>query len=230
MPGDFDFGFNTESSIMDFDVDNHGRISNSALSSLPNAKKLEFVDIDSEALGLSGLDISFDAQASEDGKIRVRIHPPASTTVTAAPSPSASGSSDGDEQSMWGGSEVSGPTSSAPSSQDSAMSSSVGTPSSVDSDPLGPFLGMGGLDKGDMDFMSHLSGGSSLDISSDTRSASPMGGLAYPSDSTFDFGVASGFGASPDSSASAGRRRVRIALKSLPGQGHEGGEWEVQVC
>ena len=28
----------------------------------------------------------------------------------------------------------------------------------------------------------------------------------------------------------AGRRRVRIALKSLPGEGREGGEWEVQMC
>lgn len=217
---------------MDLDVDNHGRVS--ALSSGPNAKKLEFVDVDSEALGLSGLDISFDTLASEDGKIRVRIHPPPSTSVTAAPSPSSSGSIESDEQSVWGGSEFSGPVSSSP--VDSVMSSSVGTPSSIDSDPLGPFLGMGGLDKGDMDFMSHLSGTSSLDTSSDisSLSSSPMGGLAYPSDSAFDFGFGSGseasFSSSASSSAAAGRRRVRIALKSLPGQGHEGGEWEVQVC
>jgi len=229
MPGDYDWGFNTDSSIMDLDVDDHGRISSSALSTAPNTKKLEFVDVDSEALGLGGLDISFDAMASEDGKIRVRIHPPpaASTSVTAAPSPSSSGSSESDEQSVWGGSEFSGPTSSSP---DSLTSSSVGTPSSIDSDPLGPFLGMGGLDKGDMDFMSHLSGSTMVDTSSDDISSSPMGSLAYPSESSFDF--ASGFSAdafSPNS-ASAGRRRVRIALKSFPGQGHEGGEWEVQVC
>ncbi|THH18303.1 hypothetical protein EUX98_g8987 [Antrodiella citrinella] len=229
MPGDYDWGFSTESSIMDLDVDDHGRVSN-GFSMAPSAKKLEFVDVDSEALGLGGLDISFDAMASEDGKIRVRIHPPpatASTSVTAAPSPSSSGSSESDEQSVWGGSEFSGPSSSTP---DSLMSSSVGTPN-TDSDDLGPFLGMGALDKGDMDFMSHLSGSSSADTSSDGMSSSPMGSLAYPSsDSAFDF--ASGFGADSfsTSSASAGRRRVRIALKSFPGQGHEGGEWEVQVC
>lgn len=209
---------------MDLDVDDHGRVSNNALSTVPNAKKLEFVDVDSEALGLAGLDISFDAMASEDGKIRVRIHPsPAtSTSVTAAPSPSSSGSIESDEQSVWGDNELSDPTSSAP---DSFMSSSVGSPSSVDSDPLGPFLGMGSMDKGDMDFMSHLSG-SPIDTSSDALSSS-----GYPSESTFDFGGVSGFGADAfSSSASAGRRRVRIALKSFPGQGHEGGEWEVQVC
>ncbi|KAH8103555.1 hypothetical protein BXZ70DRAFT_738829 [Cristinia sonorae] len=220
MPGDYDWGFSTESSIMDLDVDDHGRIS--PLSAAPSAKKLEFVDMDSEALGLSGLDISFDAMASEDGKIRVRIHPPPATpiSVTAAPSPSSSGSVDSDEPSAWGGSDFSGPT----SSPDSHMSSSVGTPNAVDEDPLGPFLGMGALDKGDMDFLSHLSG--SPDLSSD---ASSTGGLTYPSDSTFDF---TGFGSDAFSSgsASAGRRRVRIALKSFPGQGHEGGEWEVQVC
>lgn len=30
--------------------------------------------------------------------------------------------------------------------------------------------------------------------------------------------------------ASAGKRRVRIALKSMPSAGGEGGEWEVQLC
>lgn len=228
MPGDFDFGgFNTESSIMDLDVDNHGRIS-SLSNGISMSKKLEFVDVDSEALGLSGLDISFDTTASDDGKIRVRIHPPASTSVTAAPSPSSSGV-ESEEQSVWGDSELSGPTSASPI--DSLMSSSVGTPSSLDSDPLGPFLGMGGLDKGDMDFMSHLSGTSStLETATDAfSSSSSINGLQYP-DSPFDFGFNDASFSSSSSSASAGRRRVRIALKSLPGQGHEGGEWEVQVC
>ena len=30
--------------------------------------------------------------------------------------------------------------------------------------------------------------------------------------------------------AGRGKRRVRIALKSMPKPGGEGGEWEVQVC
>ena len=41
----------------------------------PEFKKLEFVDLDAEKFGLSGLDISFDASAVKDGRIRVRIHP-----------------------------------------------------------------------------------------------------------------------------------------------------------
>ena len=34
---------------------------------------------------------------------------------------------------------------------------------------------------------------------------------------------------SPGTSAS-GKRRVRIALRGMPGKGKEGGEWEVEVC
>jgi len=49
--------------------------------------KLEFVDAD--ALGLGGLDISFDAEPSANGKIRVRIHNPTSVS----PSPTSSSSS-----------------------------------------------------------------------------------------------------------------------------------------
>ena len=43
--------------------------------------------------------------------------------------------------------------------------------------------------------------------------------------------VSSGFSraGSPGASGS-GRRRVRIALRSMPGKGREGGEWEVEVC
>lgn len=207
MPGDFDWSFNG-GSIMDLDVDNHGRVSGSTLSSAGNGKKLEFVDVDSEALGLSGLDISFDAQASQDGKIRVRIHPPpASTPPTSAPSPESH--SEGEDMSVWGGSEVSGPTSDASSS---SLAGALGNP--PEGDQLGPFLGIGG----DMDFgsLSHLSG-MSIDA----------GGVAFPPyssmDTGFDFGGLS-------STSSSGRRRVRIALKSLPGEGAEGGEWEVQVC
>ena len=51
-------------------------------------RKLEFVDTDARALGLGGLDITFDAEPSPNGKIRVRIHNPAS----ALPSPTSSSS------------------------------------------------------------------------------------------------------------------------------------------
>jgi len=42
------------------------------------------------------------------------------------------------------------------------------------------------------------------------------------------FGVGSEY-TIPDSST-GGKRRVRIALKSMPQAGGEGGEWEVQIC
>jgi hypothetical protein len=47
-------------------------------------RKLEFVDAD--ALGLGSLDITFDAEPSANGKIRVRIHNPTSVS----PSPTSS--------------------------------------------------------------------------------------------------------------------------------------------
>ena len=204
MPGDFDWSLNGGGSIMDLDIDNDGRLS--ALSGSA-ARKLEFVDVDSEALGLSGLDISFDAKAAQDGKIRVRIHPPASTPPTSAPSPD-SHSDSGDDQSMYGGSDASGPTSSVSSS---SLAGALGSQSSAskmaaDSDP---FLGIGG----DIDFCSLFrQSGMSLDTSSSQ--------FSFPD---LDFGDS--FGAS-----SSGRKRVRIALKTLPGEGAEGGEWEVQLC
>ncbi|KAH9953840.1 hypothetical protein BC827DRAFT_1262356 [Russula dissimulans] len=53
-------------------------------------RKLEFVDADAHALGLGGLDITFDAEPSADGKIRVRIHNP--TSVSPSPTPSMTSS------------------------------------------------------------------------------------------------------------------------------------------
>jgi len=50
-------------------------------------RRLEFVDAD--ALGLGSLDITFDAEPSTNGKIRVRIHNPTS----ACPSPTSSSNS-----------------------------------------------------------------------------------------------------------------------------------------
>jgi hypothetical protein len=65
---------------MDLDTDHR-------MSHFPR-RKLEFVDTDAHALGLGGLDITFDAEPSPNGKIRVRIHNPAS----ALPSPTSSSS------------------------------------------------------------------------------------------------------------------------------------------
>jgi hypothetical protein len=49
-----------------------------------------------------------------------------------------------------------------------------------------------------------------------------------------DYGQLSDLSCGSESSvgdtAATGKRRVRIALKSLPSAGGEGGEWEVQLC
>ncbi|KAH9050968.1 hypothetical protein EDB83DRAFT_2507223 [Lactarius deliciosus] len=65
---------------MDLDADHR-------VSHFPR-RRLEFVDTDAHALGLGGLDITFDAEPSPNGKIRVRIHNPASVS----PSPTSSSS------------------------------------------------------------------------------------------------------------------------------------------
>ena len=58
---------------------------------------------------------------------------------------------------------------------------------------------------------------------------SPFSGSSDPD---FDFGRASDYSPSLTGSDSlpSSRRRVRIALKSMPATGGEGGEWEVQIC
>ncbi|RPD58158.1 hypothetical protein L227DRAFT_587324 [Lentinus tigrinus ALCF2SS1-6] len=74
---DYDFGFGFGTGAMDLDL------APSSLtleeSSEPEFKKLELVDLDTDKFGMSGLDISFDASAAKDGRIRVRIHPPAAS-------------------------------------------------------------------------------------------------------------------------------------------------------
>ncbi|OCH91081.1 hypothetical protein OBBRIDRAFT_792695 [Obba rivulosa] len=158
-----------------------------------SARKLEFVDVDAEALGLGagGLDISFDALPSEDGKIRVRIHPPsasATTSSTGSPAPD-------EDQAMF--SDFSAPPAAA------AMFA-------PDADPLGPFLGAG------MDYSMGMALPSTL--ASPTVSGFSQAGLDF------------GFGASHAGEPAGARRRVRIALKSFPSEGSEGGEWEVELC
>jgi hypothetical protein len=110
---------------------------------------------------------------------------------------------------VWFGSELE-PTPSAPSL---ASESYVGAgyPSSSGGDP---FLGVGG-------YGSQYSASSSPFM----YSQDDMSSADY-SDS--DFGVASEY--SVADSTTGGKRRVRIALKSMPASGGEGGEWEVQFC
>ena len=138
---------------LDFDMTNGLPVRSSQslpISTAINGGKLELVD--------QALDISFDAISSEDGKIRVRIHPPASTSG----SPSS--------------------ISSLPSTPGSLSP----IPGLIKSEQEDPFLGVGG----------------------------------------FDFGNELGL----DQDMSGAKKRIRIALKNMPGEGGEGGEWEVEVC
>ena len=230
---DYDWGLGFGTSAMDLDL---------APSTLPTEeraepefKKLEFVDLDAEKFGLSGLDISFDASAAKDGRIRVRIHPPAA-------SDNGNGNGNGEQtqqikeieedHTMWHDAE----------------------------DDLGPFLGVGsefdqtssfdsaGLRPFDFAFPSSQSSAhsaASLSSSSPSLVSSPTSAFfpQIPSPSAtqneYEFELGSEYGSvgssgmsragSPGMSAS-GKRRVRIALRGMPGKGKEGGEWEVEVC
>lgn len=137
---------------LDFDTtnDHHMRSQSFPISAAINGGKLE--------LGDQSLDISFDAISSEDGKIRVRIHPPASAS--------------GSPRSV-------SPLPSTPGSLSPILNC-------IKSEQEDPFLGVGG----------------------------------------FDFGSDLGL----DQDMSGARKRIRIALKNMPGEGSEGGEWEVEVC
>ncbi|KAI0753508.1 hypothetical protein C8Q80DRAFT_1118612 [Daedaleopsis nitida] len=219
---DYDWGLGFGSGAMDLDL-----TPSSLASEEPEFKKLEFVDVDAEKLGLSGLDISFDASAAKEGRIRVRIHPP---------SASENGSDQGaqlkeieEDQTMWHDAE----------------------------EDLGPFLGVGtdfdqhSLSSGslhpfDFTFPSSSAVGYSS-ASSPSMASSPTSSFfpSVPSPSQtpneYEFELGSEYGSvgsgmsragSPGAGSTfgAGRRRVRIALRGMPGKGKEGGEWEVEVC
>ncbi|KAK7036424.1 hypothetical protein VNI00_011621 [Paramarasmius palmivorus] len=193
----------------------------------PHSHKLEFSTDDSK---LNGLDISFDTVPAEDGKIRVRIHSSSSTSSSSA---AASGSSRATSPGSSSSSVYSNPDNHNHTPPSSAglgglggldnwdMGSGSGSPYESAQDP---FLGIG-APQNDYSFSSHhhhhhhhpsalFSGVGGGDIDS----YSQMSGSDY------------GFDYSPSSSheSGSGRRRVRIALKTMPGSPSEGGEWEVQ--
>jgi hypothetical protein len=172
-------------------------------------RKLEFVE-DAGALGLSGLDISFDAEPSADGKIRVRIHHPSTSSGSSSPSLSASSYP----------TTPSSPTFSRPFSLDSDSSMwSLASPQMYHpqlfqqqhqpSFDIDPFFGTTAMMSQDMSSASSLSSSFGLD------SAALMNGVATERNIDTAFG----------------RRRVRIALKSMMLEnGVDGGEWEVELC
>nr|GAT57871.1 predicted protein [Mycena chlorophos] len=168
--------------------------------------KLAFADADAGMLaGLNGLDISFDASPSEDGKIRVRIHPSTSSASSRAPSPA--------------GNYV--------TKQDSPLGSWFGSqPETTENNYNGypggdPFLGVGPYGS------PHSSASSPFMYSQEDLAAAAASTSDY-SDYSSEFGVPSEY--SVGDGTVGGKRRVRIALKSMPASGNECGEWEVEFC
>lgn len=133
LPGEYDW---RSPNAMDLDFDFHRQRQH--VPGRSSARKLEFVDAGAEKLGLGNLDITFDAEPSQDGKIRVRIHPSGSTSAS---SPSASSSiaslssfDDAMPQSLW------------ESQTPHPYLGSFDTSSSLSSlDSSDPFLGIGGM-------------------------------------------------------------------------------------
>ncbi|KAJ7169059.1 hypothetical protein C8R43DRAFT_116152 [Mycena crocata] len=204
LPSDYDWS-HTGGSVMDLDVDDKRRV----IDTTATMRKLEFTDTDAGALaGLGGLDISFDASPLDDRKIRVRIHP-SSSASSRAPSPGSNYATTKQENpfATWFG-----PDSDSSASLSSESYVGVGYPSSSGADP---FLGVGGY-------------GLPYSSSSSSPFMYSQDDLSSVDYSDSDFGVASEY--SVADSTTGGKRRVRIALKSLPASGGEGGEWEVQFC
>lgn len=200
---------------MDLDVDDQGRITTSGPVSTLSAGKLEFVD--GEVAGLGALDISFDASPSDSGKIRVRIHNPSSSSSSPLDTPDASPSHKVEPMlSAWDGDNFSDCFSGAASPYPQSQSSD-------------PFLGVGGAASSDfgLGLASHFNADGAFSM---------FGQNDALSSSTIDFGEmmsssrssVSGSSYGESVAAPLGKRRVRIALKSLPATGGEGGEWEVQ--
>ncbi|KAF9529671.1 hypothetical protein CPB83DRAFT_834816 [Crepidotus variabilis] len=247
VPNDYEWSKpdDTSGSLMDLDNDSsHG-------ARIGGTRKLEFTGLDGvDDLGLGDLDISFDTAPSDDGKIRVRIHPNGSGSASSSQQVSRSSSrqvSRGatpivDEDSSMSGFGTQTTMAMASSSSLAPRALGLDTLSSGGASPLttsssDPFLGVMSGDS-DMDF--------GLGMGLGLGSLDGMGG-PFGSDGSFYSTHGSKFGdlglVSPLSEGSAffsecttgtgteaGKRRVRIALKSMPQEGGEGGEWEVQIC
>jgi hypothetical protein len=91
--------------------------------------------------------------------------------------------------------------------------------SSFSPPPSDPFLGIVSTD---YKTPFTLDSSSIMMYENDFSSSLDYGQLSDPT-----FGIGSEY-TIPDSTG--GKRRVRIALKSMPQAGKEGGEWEVQIC
>jgi len=220
---EFDWSYSKSSSLMDMDEEPTSKMTS-------GTRKLEFTGIDSlegetGLRNLGDLDISFDAAPSDDGKIRVRIHPTSSTSTSSASSRSVSRGStpEGDDSSM----SASPSSTSSPRSRPSALG--VGSLSYLSTTSRDPFLGITS-DSDDIDMM--MSSYSKDENSNAYSSAFDKGSSFLRSLSSSlsslngDYGVLDNL----NTGSLPGKRRVRIALKSAPQAASEGGEWEVQIC
>lgn len=211
-------------SSMDIDGDSRRRHTVAPPNTASFTRKLEFSeDGDLGALGgLGGLDVSFDATPSENGKIRVRIHPSSSASSRAeSPASAASYSSSNQHSSSSSSSSPSlgliwpsdADTAFQPSEPFGNAATSFSLPSSLLSGD--PFLGVGSYGMSFPPVSQSLTFGQTQSV-----------GVFSPSDPAF--GSFSSDYTIGDSTS--GKRRVRIALKKMPTTGGEGGEWEVQLC
>ena len=164
-------------------------------------KKLELASDDADlAAGLGALDISFDTSKSSDGKIRVRVHSRASSQKS-------------ENAQQTPNIALSLPSASRRNSASPSHEALSFNMPSMDndgeSDPLGPFLGSG------------MGMGMNLNsFGSNMGAFGASSGLGMPEFPEFSQEFAGQQGTS---------RRVRIALKSAPAPGGEGGEWEVEL-
>ncbi|TFK44907.1 hypothetical protein BDQ12DRAFT_621381 [Crucibulum laeve] len=225
VPNEYDWSRTNGASMMDLSDDDQGRLHHTASASASATRRLEFSGVDSNEFGgLGGLDISFDASPSDDGKIRVRIHP-SSSASSRATSPGATYSSSKPEMTSTSSSSSlemwAGPQSSEPSFQASfSQGSSAVYPTTTSSDD--PFLGIGASSDFGLPYAQDPSSMMYTQMN-DMSSSLDYGQLSDPA-----FGIGSDY--SINDPTTGGKRRVRIALKSMPAAGGEGGEWEVQIC
>jgi len=230
-----------DGSLMDLDVDPHTRPLPDTFSSGPtpstSTKRLEFTGIDAderELEGLGDLDISFDTDTLDDGKIRVRIHPSSSASASRTNSRGVTPEGEDRESRMSVSSSTSSPRISIKGLGLRGASPPLSALTTASSDP---FLGITPSPEDDLSeymnipsfgsdnplnfkYLPSSESGSSLDSFSSLLQGKDLGQFWYSSP---DYSTTVNGG-------SGGKRRVRIALKSPPQAGGEGGEWEVQIC
>ena len=172
--------------------------------------------------GLGSLDISFSTSRTKDGKFRVRVHSSSPTSALSQPehiSPVTPDDLSSTAVSLP--SPAQSHTGSTPELSPNNASINPLAFSFVDADPLGPFLGAGSSPTN----MGSFELGAPFDLalaSSSSSGSSPTAEQLISGLSGFQVPAGAGL-------RTGERRRVRIALRSLPQQGGEGGEWEIEV-